>query len=75
MKGRKEIDNRKEKIEFIWTDRRQLIIIAHGKCLDKKTEKSGDDIEYRMKLTVIMIIIKISIISHIFAAHKGALYA
>ena len=36
MKGKKENDDREEKIELIWTKRRQLVILGHGRWLDEK---------------------------------------
>ena len=50
LKGRMEMEDRKEEIELVGTKRGKLIIFGHGKWLDKKIEKPGDNIKYRVKI-------------------------
>ena len=41
---KKENEDREEKIELIWTNGRQLVILGHGRWLDEKTEQSGENL-------------------------------
>ena len=55
-----------EKSALIWTKRRQLVILGHGTWLDEKTEQPGDNIKYRVKSAIKMIIMIMIIITKIF---------
>ena len=57
LKERKGVEDRKEKIELIWTKRRQLIILGHGKWLDEKTEQSANNLKCRVKIIIIILMI------------------
>ena len=43
-----------KKSELIWTKRRELVILGHGRWLDENTEQSGDNIKYHVKITIII---------------------
>ena len=58
FKEGKRKEELREKIEPIWKKRRQLVILGHGRWLDKQTEQSDDNIKYRVKIEIIMIKIK-----------------
>ena len=57
LKKRKEVEDRKEKIELVWTKRRQLFILGHRRWLDEKTAQSGDSIKCRVKFIMKMILV------------------
>ena len=44
---------KKGEVFLIWTKRRRLFIFSHGRWLDEKTEQSGENIKYHVKIAII----------------------